>query len=130
MDKEELEESLSNKTTFKVRRLVCQSALEHSLNIDADRVEIDGAIDRVIRAIFHVATLEDEVFDYPENFLTRLGAKWQTFKEQKFPRWLKKRVPNVTNRVWAVSKFPELNLPREFQSSEFVHFRVIQSKKI
>ena len=114
--------------TFKIRKLVCQVALEHALNVDPDRIEVEE-LDNVIRAIFHIATLDEEVFDSPENFLTRLGLRWQTFKVKKFPPWLKKRFPIVTNRVWSISKFPELNLPRELQASEFIHFRTIKEAK-
>ena len=117
----------SNNTvgTFKIRRFVCQAALEKGININPDRIDIEVAND-VIRAIFHITTLEEEVFDYPDNFLTRWAIKWQTFKGQKFPRWLKKYFPIVSNRVWSISKFPELNLPKEFNTAEFIHFRVLK----
>jgi len=135
MKREEFLECLGEDFTFRVRSVVKQVALANSLLVRLDRVELQHIVDdyignHIIRGLFRFATLEEEVFDYPDNFLTRLGQWWHAFKAKKFPRRLYKRFPNVTKRVWATHKFPELNMPNELVGREFIHFRVVNEDKL
>jgi len=134
MNQKELKPYLGKQTTFEVRKLVVQAGLPVTLALDLDRIELEHKLTEtgllVVRGLLQVATKSEEVFDFPENFLVRWGRAWHTFKVQKFPRWLKKYIPIVTYRVWAVSKFPELNIPPEFRNSEFIHFRVIKERNV
>jgi len=115
---------------LEVRKLIVGSSIV--LPLDINRIELDRHITKqgelVVRAILKIATKSEEVFDFPENFLVRWGRRWQEFKEQKFPPWLKKHYPIITNRVWAISKMPEINIPWGMPPSEFIHFRVVKQK--
>jgi len=135
MEREEFLKCLGEDYTFKIRTIAKQVAIDMGLMIRADRVKIQHVLReelpyQIIRGLFSFATLEDQVFDYPNNFLTRWGQKWQSFKDRRFPRWLRKRCPLKVNRVWATHKFPELNIPNELVGREFIHFKVVREDKL
>lgn len=135
MEREEFLKCLGDTYTFQVRTIAKQVAVDNALLVAEDRVELqhilrDTIPTDIIRGLFHFATLEDQVFDYPNNFLTRWGQKWQTFKERRLPKKLLKKYPLKQHRVWAIHKFPELNLPNSIVGREFVHFRVIDEDKL
>lgn len=119
--------------TFRLRRVFTQCAVNKGLNINPDRYQAkvidEGAGRYLAQGILLLATKEEEVFDYPNNFLTRLGQKWDNLRA-RMPRWLRRRFPAKHTRVWAVSKFPDVNVPASFFGSEFVHFRVLDEKEL
>lgn len=127
MNKEELEDCLGEEFTFTVRQIVNDSIIDKELMMDSKRLKTYSWLDIImrphIRSILTLATQEEEVFDYP--------ADWfQWFKQRWFPKWLLAHYPIRTARIWAISKFPELNIPNEFVGKEFVHFRVVNEDKL
>lgn len=113
--------------TFRLRKVFSQCAVNKGLNISPERYQArvidEGAGKYLAEGILLLATKEDEVFDYPVNWLTKLGQKWQNLKA-KMPRRIRKWFPLEHTRIWAVSKFPDLNVPASFFGSEFIHFKV------
>lgn len=120
-------ELLGEKLTFQLRNLFNQTTFDAGLLINPDRLQVKSFLDgwgrQTIRLLLPIATKEDQVFDYPADW-------WQAFKERWFPQWLLKRYPVTRNRVWAIHKFPELNVPNEYVGREFVHFRVIRDEEL
>lgn len=119
--------------TFRVLPIFYQVALDAGILIDANRVEFDTWRDysliQMMRGILRIATQEDEVFKYPENFWTRLGQLWQRAKEKT--RVLRVLMPLHWKYVWAIHKFPELNLPDDLViGKKFVHFRIVDEQKL
>ena len=110
---------------FTLRKIFARCAVHRGLNINTERYKVktidEGAGNWLAQSILLLATKEEEVYDCPDNFLTRLGQKWHTLKK-KLPR---RFFPLGIKRVWAVSKFPDVNVPASFFGSEFVHFRVM-----
>jgi len=113
---------------FRLRKIFTQVAFEHGLNASQDRFQVQQLEDAV-RLMFLIATQEEEVFIYPVNFLTKLGQKWHTFKAQ-YLRWCRRFFPLGITQVWAISKYPNVNVPIDFVGSEYVHFRVIEDKEL
>ena len=119
--------------TFRVLPIFYQVALDAGVLLDVNRVEFDTWRDyslmEMMRGILRIATQEEEVFKYPENFWTRLGQRWQRAKEKT--RVLRVLMPLRWKYVWAIHKFPELNLPDDLVvGKEFVHFRIVDEKKL
>jgi len=115
--------------TFRLRKVFAQCAVNRGLKISPDRYQVraidEGAGKYLAEGILLLATQEDEVYDCPLNFLTKLGQRWQNLKA-RMPRWIQKRIPLEHTRIWAVSKYPDLNVPASFFGSEYVHFRVVE----
>jgi hypothetical protein len=112
--------------TFKSRKIITQVLLDHALDVAPERVQVrivEHEIGRLVQGLITVATQEEEVYEHPEDW-------WQSFKERWFPEWLKKRYPVRMNQVWAIHKFPELNIPMDLPLREFIHFRVVNDKKL
>ncbi len=112
--------------TFRLRKIFSKCAVDRGLNINTERYQArvidEGAGLYLAESILLLATKEEEVFDFPINWLTKLGQKWQSLKA-RMPRRIRKWFPLEHARVWAVSKFPDVNVPANFFGSEFVHFR-------
>lgn len=99
---------------FVMRRLVTVAALEKNIGVSLDRVRIE-ATDKAVRAVFTIATQEEDIALLPDNWLTRLGERWQ--------RWKKIRGWHCSwKEVWAVTKYPELDAPD--LGKKFVHLEV------
>ena len=88
-------ELIKERITFKVNRIVTQAAIDQ---------------------IFRLATQEEELAKYPATW-------WQFFKEAYFPKWLLRKFPVQYEEIWAVRKYPEINIPD--LGSEYVHFKII-----
>lgn len=118
---------------FRLRKIFAKCAVNRGLNIKPERYQVraidEGAGRYLAEGILLLATKEEEVFDYPLNTLTKLGRKWAAFRA-RMPLWLRRRFPQKWARVWAVSKFPDVNVPAQYFGSEFVHFRVIDEKEL
>mgnify|MGYP001574360938 FL=1 len=118
---------------FKIHRYAVETTISKGVRLDPERFHIQ-ALEKagftVVKALLDIATMEEEVADYPDNFLTRWGQKWQNQK-RRIPRWLQKRMPKWLRkrlllkykRVYAMHKFPEVDIPPQMLVSEFVHFR-------
>lgn len=119
--------------TFRLRKVFSRCAVNRGLNINPDRYQVrvidEGAGKYLAEGILLLATKEEEVWDFPDNFLTRLGQRWHTIKA-KFPRWCRRFFTLGVTRVWAVSKYPDLNVPAQYFGSEYVSFRVIDEKEL
>lgn len=118
---------------FRLRKIFSKCAVNRGLNINPERYQVrvidEGAGKYLAEGILLLATKEDEVFDYPVNWLTKLGQRWQNLKA-KMPQWILKRFPLEHTRIWAVSKYPDLNVPAQYFGSEFVSFRAIVEKEL
>lgn len=113
---------------FHVRRLVGEYVVSMSLLMDTKRFVLERVIrdhipGEIFRGILAIATQEEEVHKYPADW-------WHMFKARFFPTWLKRKSPIRYNYVWAIHKFPELNLPNSLVGREFVHFKVIDSDEL
>jgi hypothetical protein len=88
------------------------------------RVEQEDSVGQaVIRLMFGLATQEEEVFEFSDNWMTRLGQWW--WKKQKRLRAKYHRLPKPrVIKVWAVHKFPDVNVPLNLTGKEYVHFRM------
>lgn len=113
--------------TFKLKKIVTQRIIDQSLMTSPDRVEveslIDDAGDGIIRVLLTVATQEEQLAEFPADW-------WQFFKERWFPQWLLRRYPVKKKQIWAIHKYPELDVPTSFLGREFVHLRVISQEEI
>jgi len=114
---------------FRLRKIFAQCAVNRGLKISPERYQVraidEGTGKYLAEGILLLATKEEEVFDYPLNWLTKLGQKWQNLKA-KMPQWIQKRFPLEHTRIWAVHKFPDVSVPANFFGSEFVHFKVVK----
>jgi len=77
----------------------------------------------VVQGLLAIATLHEEVFEYPTDW-------WQAFKERWFPKWLLNRYPVALSHVWSYSKLPEVNIPHEYIGREYIHFQAIDERKL
>jgi len=118
---------------FRLRTIFSRCAVNRGLNINIDRYQVrtidEGAGKYLAEGMLLLATQEDEVFDFPNNFLIRWGRKWHTLKVH-FPRWCRRFCPCGITRVWAIHKFPDVNVPAEFFGSEYVSFREIKEEDL
>lgn len=112
---------------FRLKKIFSEATIAQGLSINTDRFQVrkveDSVGNHIIQGILLLAVQEEEVWEYPDNFLTRWGKKWQNFKKN-LPRWMRLRVPLKVHQVWAIHKYPDVNVPIEFIGSEFVHFQV------
>jgi len=112
--------------SFRVHRIIGMIHLENSLMINQDRYKIqivENFVDKMLRGMLEIATHEDQVHDYPEDW-------WQSCKARWFPDWLKRKSPVRYSRIWAVHKYPELNIPNELVGREFIHFKVVKDSEL
>jgi len=127
MNKDERNKIFEEELIFSVRRAITQRKIDKALALSNNRYEIrmftDVFGDWAIQALINFATQEEQVFDYPADW-------WQWCKERWFPRWLKRKSPVRMSRIWAVHKYPEVNIPQEFVGQEFVHFKVADLDKL
>ena len=94
------DELIKERITFKVNRIVTQAAIDQ---------------------IYRLATMEEELAKYPATW-------WQAFKETFFPKWLLRKFPVQYEEIWAVHKFPEVNIPD--LGTEYVHFKILDMDKL
>ncbi len=126
MNKEDLKECLGPEFTFKIQTIITQLAIDNTLLVDPKRIKlqlIESDLKQAIRLVFRLATMEEQVYDYPADWL-----EW--FKQRWFPKWLIKKYPIKMARVWSVHTFPELNIPEDLIGKEYVHFSVVDEKKL
>lgn len=115
--------------TFRMRRIFQQVALEYGISPDPNRLaamkieQEDRAGKIIIRAMLGIATQEEEVFEFADNWMTRLGQWWWKKQKKLRARYHKLPAPKVI-KVWAVHKFPDVNVPLNLIGSEYVHFRL------
>ena len=113
--------------TFKLKKLVTQRIIDQSLMTNPSRVGVEALIDDagngIIRALLVVATQEEQLAEFPSDW-------WQTFKERWFPQWLLHHYPVKKKQVWAIHKYPELDIPTSFLGREFVHLKIISQEEL
>lgn len=110
---------------FRARKLFTECTFEKGLNMASDALQVgieDEKLLTRVQMLLNIATLEEEVHDDPVNIFTRMGARWQKIKNRN--RFLRRWFPVKYDRVWAVHKYPEVNIPGELLGQEFVSFRL------
>ena len=126
-----IDELQAEKFDLKIQRFGTVYALSRAIRIKPERIKVqffkDKSFDHV-KQLIDVATQEDELEQYPQNFFTRLSFWWQEFKRKWFPRWLLRRYPVEWHQVWAVHKFPELDVPS--LGKECVSLKVIKYSEL
>ena len=136
MEREEVFEFIAEQEhTFHVRQMKMDVMLNYGILMNPDRlrigvIELEDGPYQIIRGLLDIATQEEKVFEYPNNFLTRLGQDWHELKERWMPKWLRRRLPIKRIQVDAIHKFPELNIPNDLVGKEFVKFRVVDMDKL
>ncbi len=128
MDRKDFLDCLGEDYSFHVRKVTNTIALDRGLLLDANRVEIrryvrEELTSDIIQGVLSIACQDEEVFDYPSDW-------WEWAKERWLPKWLKKRYPVRMARIWAIHKYPELNVPNELVGKEYIHFRVVNDEKL
>lgn len=102
-----------------------QLALEKGLLIPENRLNVEvldteGTI--MITAMLELATLDEQVYDIPADWVSSFKLRW-------FPKWLQKRYPPKMKRIWLAHKFPEINLPTEWWGHQYVHVRLLDGDR-
>ncbi len=115
-------EKTGQEIELRIRKLYVQQWLDAGLksapdNLRSQFIETEG--NWIIRALLNLATKDEPYFEYPDGW-------WQHFKEDCFPKWLKRKFPVRKNWIEAIWKFPEINIPPEFLGKRFVHFEVMK----
>jgi len=90
--------------------------------IDGERIRW-GVSEKMIRALFSFATMEEPLCTYPADW-------WQHFKQRWFGVRLQKKFPIKYREVIAMHKFPELSPPDSVLGREFVHLQVVDMDKL
>lgn len=128
-----IDELKAEEFEFKIQRFGSVYALSRAIRIKPARIKVqffkDKSFDHV-KQLIDVATQEEELAEYPNNFFLRLSYWWQRFKKRWFSKWLwlYQRYPVTWNQVWAIHKFPELEVPD--LGKECVHLKVVQYSEI
>lgn len=118
--------------TFKVQTVLQALALGKGLKLQAERAKIDfhnlGAYQLAV-GMFQVLTQEEQVYEFPNNFLIRWGSWWQKAKLQWLPHWVLRRFPPKETKVWLQHNFPEATVPdfgREFVKVKLIDVDVLK----
>lgn len=113
--------------TFRIRRIFHEACVNKGLNISPGRIMgrefVDDLGRQIIQTMLAVATQEEEIVSFPDNWLTRLGKTWHNVK-RRLPRWARAILRPGEVSVMAVHKFPEVNVPNNLLGNEFVHFKI------
>ena len=85
------------------------------------RIMVRGKLDEAVELMLDIATQQESIMEIP--------ADWfQHWKQRWLPRWLKRKYPVRMNWVYAITKFPELQVPQLGRS--YLHLQVIDLDKL
>lgn len=85
------------------------------------RIVAKGKLDEAVELILDLATQNEPIMEVPADWFQHWKLRW-------LPRWLKRKFPPKMVWVWAIHKFPELNLPR--LGREYVHLTIVDESKL
>lgn len=85
------------------------------------RIMAKGNLNEAVELLLDVATQEELIREIPRDW-------WQHLKQRWMPRWLQRRFPVKTAWIYAIYKYPELQVPSLGRA--YVHLVVIDSDKL